>query len=147
MANRIDLMFLTLASLCMLAGVVIGLVMGVREDFTLAPVHGHLNLMGWVSLALYGLTYRAYPRLGDMRSRWVHLALSGGGAILFPVGLSLELQRGESGLLMVAAPLWLVGAGLFCSSVVRHLVAGADALPARGSPGRSLAHDIGGDAD
>ena len=126
MIRRIDLMFLTLASLCMVAGIIMGLVMGVRQDFTLAPVHGHLNLLGWASLALYGLAYRCYPRLGSAGSRWVHLVLSGSAAILFPIGLAYELQQGAGTLIVIAAPLWLAGAVVFCIAVISHLLARGD---------------------
>lgn len=33
----------------------LGLYMGVRHDLRLAPVHGHLNLLGWAWLGLYAL--------------------------------------------------------------------------------------------
>ena len=36
----------------------LGIAMAMRQDFTLAPAHAHLNLLGWVSMALYGLYYR-----------------------------------------------------------------------------------------
>lgn len=60
---KIDLVFLMLAAACLLCGVTMGVYMGMAHDFALAPVHAHLNLVGWASLALFGLTYRAYPAL------------------------------------------------------------------------------------
>ena len=36
------------------------------------PVHAHANLVGWASLALFGLTYRAYPALKDGRLARIH---------------------------------------------------------------------------
>ena len=36
--------------------------MGATEDFTLAPAHAHLNLIGWVTMALYGTFYALAPR-------------------------------------------------------------------------------------
>ena len=42
------------AALCGLSGMSLGIWMGMHEDFTLAPVHAHINLLGWVTLALYG---------------------------------------------------------------------------------------------
>jgi hypothetical protein len=38
----------------LLVGMVAGIVMGIREDFTLAPAHAHLNLVGGVLLFLFG---------------------------------------------------------------------------------------------
>ena len=44
-----------------LIGMTLGMVMGIREDFTLAPAHAHLNLVGFVVPFLAGLYYRAVP--------------------------------------------------------------------------------------
>ncbi len=48
----IALMYMTSAAACLVAGVTMGIVMGITHDFALAPVHVHLNLLGWASLAL-----------------------------------------------------------------------------------------------
>lgn len=39
----------------------LGFGMGVTQDFRLAPAHAHMNLLGWVSMFLYGLFYRCEP--------------------------------------------------------------------------------------
>ena len=39
----------------------LGLFMGISEDHSLFPVHAHLNLLGWVSLALTGVLYERFP--------------------------------------------------------------------------------------
>jgi hypothetical protein len=41
-----------------LIGMGLGIAMGISQDFSLTPVHAHLNLLGWVSMLLYGLYYR-----------------------------------------------------------------------------------------
>ena len=53
--------FLRIATLYFMGGVVLGIVMAAQEEFTLRPVHAHVNLLGWVSLALFGLYYRSVP--------------------------------------------------------------------------------------
>ena len=44
-----------------LLGMVLGMWMGMNEDFTYAPVHAHLNLVGWATMFLFGLYYRGNP--------------------------------------------------------------------------------------
>ena len=61
MAN-IDRWFLRIAVIYALVAMFLGITMGIREDFTQASTHAHLNLVGWVSMALYALVYRQYPR-------------------------------------------------------------------------------------
>ncbi|HEV8407024.1 MAG TPA: hypothetical protein VGQ34_03740, partial [Sphingomicrobium sp.] len=65
--TRVDVYFLLLATILLICGAILGIVMGARGDFQLVPVHAHLNLAGWASLALFGLTYRAYPQLASTR--------------------------------------------------------------------------------
>lgn len=60
--TRVSDRFLQLAVLFALVGMGLGVMMGKSEDFTLAPAHAHINLLGWVSMTLYALIYRAVPR-------------------------------------------------------------------------------------
>ena len=45
--KNVDLKFLLLAAIMLTCGVGLGIWMGSREDFALAPVHAHINLVGW----------------------------------------------------------------------------------------------------
>jgi hypothetical protein len=38
-----------------LVGMALGIVMGIRQEFLLAPAHAHLNLLGFVTLFLAAL--------------------------------------------------------------------------------------------
>ena len=49
------------ALLYLITGISIGIYMSTTNDFAIAPVHAHVNLLGWVSLALAALIYKAYP--------------------------------------------------------------------------------------
>lgn len=51
-----------LAAIYFVAAVAMGIVMGATGDHALTPVHAHLNLLGWVSMALFGLIGMLYPR-------------------------------------------------------------------------------------
>jgi hypothetical protein len=44
-----------------------GIGMSAAHDFQLAPIHAHLNLVGFVALSIFGLTYKAYPALARSR--------------------------------------------------------------------------------
>ena len=53
--------FLKIAVVYLVIGACLGLAMGIKENFVLAPVHAHLLLLGWASLALAGIVYHLYP--------------------------------------------------------------------------------------
>lgn len=111
--KRIHLYFLLLASLLLLCGAGLGIKMGASQDFTLTPVHAHLNLAGWASLALFGLTYRAYPQLAERRIAMFHFIASATGSVLLPIGIGFAVLKGEPTLAIVASLLWILGALLF----------------------------------
>jgi hypothetical protein len=55
----------------LVAGIALGVFMGASGDHGLMPVHAHVNLMGWVSMALFGFIYRAYPAAAaGSAARW-----------------------------------------------------------------------------
>jgi hypothetical protein len=80
----------------LLAGMLAGIDMGIRQDFVLAPAHAHLNLVGGVLLFLFGLYYRLIPAAGaSMLAKvqgWLHIV----GGILFPAGVAMVLLKGPS---------------------------------------------------
>jgi hypothetical protein len=117
--RRIDISFLLLAAACLVTGVVMGIAMGIAHAFQLAPVHAHFNLVGWASLAIFGLVYKAYPALAQSRLALAHFWLSGPTAILFPIGIYLAMTYEFLPLAVGASMLWLAGAVLFLANLVR----------------------------
>lgn len=65
-----------LAALHFAGGVALGVVMGASGDHSLFPVHAHLNLLGWVSMALFGLIGTLHPSINEGRCAtaqfWMH---------------------------------------------------------------------------
>ena len=131
--NRIDIHFLLLAAVSLVIGVSIGVYMAASHDFQLMPIHAHLNLVGWASLALFVLVYRAYPVLAQRRLAAIHLGLAAPAAVLLPIGIALALFTGFPWLAMISALLWLAGCVLFLIQLAGLALAGrslAAPLPA-----------------
>lgn len=124
--KRYDLIFLLLAALSLIVGVYIGMRMGVRHDYALLPVHVHVNLIGWTSLALFGLAYRAFPELYSSRLASVHFWLSAPSGILFPFSIYLAMQEFRAPSL-IFAPMWFFGALAFAANIGRALLRRAEA--------------------
>jgi hypothetical protein len=80
----------------LLVGMLAGITMGILQNFTLAPAHAHLNLVGGVLLFLFGLYYRLVPAAGTTTlakvQGWLHMV----GAVLFPAGIAVVLLKGPS---------------------------------------------------
>jgi uncharacterized membrane protein len=78
-----------------LVGMVLGIVMGVRQNFVLMPAHAHLNLLGFVTLFLSALYYRVVPQAAANRLARYHAVVSVAGAVIFPVGIACVLLGGH----------------------------------------------------
>jgi hypothetical protein len=82
--------------LVLLVGMLAGIAMGIREDFTLQAAHAHLNLVGGVLLFLFGLYYRLVPAAGSSSlaqiQGWLHII----GGILFPIGVAIVILKGSA---------------------------------------------------
>ena len=117
--KRVDVYFLLLATVLLICGAVLGIVMGAREDFQLVPVHAHLNLAGWASLALFGLTYRGYPQIAATNLARYHFIVSATGSVLLPIGIGLAVLRGSPGLAIFASIVWLLGVLMFLAQLIR----------------------------
>ena len=116
---RIDTAFLALAGVCLIVGACLGIYMGINEDFQLVAVHAHVNLAGWVSLALFGAIYRLYPELSRPRMARFHFGLSAVGALLLPPGIYLAEFHRTPLLAIVGSLLWLAGALIFFAAIAR----------------------------
>lgn len=124
---RISTFCFVISSLAALTGMSLGLWMGMRGDFTLVPVHAHLNLLGWVTMALYGLYHRGVER-EDNRLTWTQV---GCGALGFPLmtgGLAAYLVTMNGAfinIVLAGAVISLAAMLLFLSIVIRDAAQGA----------------------
>ncbi len=58
------------AVLLVLVGMAWGIAMAASGDHSTHPAHAHLNLLGWVSLFLFGLFYHLHRRPTAPAPRW-----------------------------------------------------------------------------
>lgn len=111
----------------LLIGVWMGLVMGITQQFQFAPVHAHINLLGWVSLGVIGLIYRAYPQIETTAlARW-HFRLHNFGLPVFMLSLYLVISghaQAKPGV-VIGATVTVIALTLFVVNLWRTLAANA----------------------
>ena len=76
--------WIKLSVIYLIVGVAMGLAMGVTQNVTLRPVHAHVNLLGFTTLALAGLIYSIFPKAGESKLAKAHFWLMN---LSFPVML------------------------------------------------------------
>jgi hypothetical protein len=112
---RVSLWFFAVAPLYVLLGMGVGIYMGASQNFTIAPAHAHLNLIGWVTMALYG-TFFALARDASKKLAWTVFWLNNVAvAIMFP-SLAMVLTQGDSSpfILPLIVSEFLAFAGMAC---------------------------------
>ncbi|MVV49337.1 DUF2871 family protein [Pseudomonas sp. PB120] len=101
-----------LAALYFAIGVVMGVVMGASGDHSLFAVHAHVNLLGWVSMALFGIIGTAHPSISEGRIAAVQFWTYNIGVPVMLGALTLRLRGFASVEPLIAAASLLVGCGV-----------------------------------
>lgn len=118
---RISDYFFRISVLAGLVGMLMGMTMGITQNFAVAPAHAHLNLLGWASMAIYGLFYRAFPSASLGLLPKLHFFLAVPALLVMIPGLcliNLGYETGEP--FTVAGSLAMIaGFAVFCIVAIR----------------------------
>ncbi len=121
--------FFATAAMCALSGMVWGIQMSATHDHTLSPAHGHLNLIGFVSMSVFGAYYALTPKAAESRLAVVHFALTFMAVIVLTPGIAMAItDRGET-LAQIGSALAVISMAIFTFAVLRHGVGYAESQP------------------
>ena len=77
-----------LAVLFVIAGMAMGIGMAMSQDHSIMPAHAHLNLLGWVSLFLFGIYYERRPALDTSRLAIIQVAVWSIGTVVLTIAVA-----------------------------------------------------------
>lgn len=104
-------------------GMLIGMGMAMTNNFTIAPAHAHLNLVGFVAMSIYGLVLKSFPEAETWRTTKIQFWAAQAGVLVMIVGLIALLGLGNSALgeplSALGGAITLVAMGLFATIVYR----------------------------
>ncbi len=80
----------------LLLGMLLGVYMGASKDFTLRPVHAHINLLGWTLLAISGILFHLFPQLEQSVLAKVYFWLYNVSVPVSMIGLTMFLKGNTS---------------------------------------------------
>jgi hypothetical protein len=109
---RISFFFFTTGALFVLIGVSLGIWMGANENFTFAPVHAHLNLIGWASMGLIGGFYALAGEAAPRKLGWITYGLMTIGLAILAPSLAMLLSGDKSVVPVLAISEIMVAVGL-----------------------------------
>jgi hypothetical protein len=119
------------AVLMVIAGMIWGLVMGITQDHSTMPAHAHLNLLGWVSLFLFGVYYHLHPALDAGRLAKVQVWIWITATVVLTIVIALIHSGRSAGapVAIVSSLIVLADMILFASLVFRFTPAAVTGRP------------------
>lgn len=121
--KSISYWFIGLGSLFALAGMAFGIYMSNVQDYTLAPAHAHNNLVGFVTLTIYGVFYRLVPTAAPTMLARIHFWVAVIGALCFGPGIAMAITNQGEWLVIIASILTIIGMAIFAWTVFTNRAA------------------------
>ncbi|WP_372602956.1 hypothetical protein [Actibacterium sp.] len=112
--------FFAAAVLSVTAGMGLGIFMAASQNHTMAGAHAHLNLVGWATMALFGIYYRLTPHAAEAGLAKLHLALALLGVVTMIPGIALALLEKGEGLAVIGSLITAASMLVFLFTVLKN---------------------------
>ena len=120
MVKRPDVAFLVIAFVYGILGMIFGVRIGIEnESYPMSIVHAHMNLVGWVAMAIYGLFYRAYPATAATHLATAHFWTANAGAVLLIAGMYAVYEYEDETAAIIGSLLTVLSLVLFLINFLR----------------------------
>ena len=128
--------YLKMAGIYLVVGVAMTLYLGSAQTLALHPVHAHVNLLGWASLALTGLIYVQFPAAAKTRLARIHFWMHTLSLPAFVIALALLLtgRAAFAPAVEIAAAVTGLGIALCVINICINVGASLQDSPARTLP-------------
>ena len=120
--------FFATAGIFALFGMVWGIQMSASHDHTLAPAHGHLNLIGFVAMSIFGVFYALSPKAVESRLAEIHYWLSTATVLILTPGIAQAIVGEGELLAQIGSILAVFSMVLFTFMIIRFGVIGKRAI-------------------
>lgn len=116
---------LKISAVYFLLGIILGMFMSITHQFSYAPSHAHISLLGWASLALAGIIYHLFPDAAQNKLATSHFWLHNIGLPVMMIGL-IAFEAGKTAfepVIAIGASLTSLGVVLFVINIFLHVKA------------------------
>jgi cbb3-type cytochrome oxidase subunit 1 len=127
---RVSELFFKTAIVFLIVGIAAGLQMAISGEHSAFPAHAHINLLGWVTSAIFGGYYALNPQKAARRIAMIHYWLYTVGLVIMLPALYVMLQGNPAlepfvagGSLIVAAAVLVFAFVVFSPETVRSAAA------------------------
>lgn len=118
--SNVGTRFFMLAALAVVVGMIWGLQMAATQDHSLKSAHAHLNLVGWVTMAIFGFYYRITPAASGTKLAQIHFWVALVGLVLMVPGIAIATSGGSEGMAIAGSFLSFGSMLIFGYTVLRH---------------------------
>ncbi|NNK16527.1 MAG: hypothetical protein HKP51_06450 [Sulfitobacter sp.] len=118
--KSIPTLFFATAAFFALCGMIWGIQMSASHDHTLSPAHGHLNLIGFVAMSVFGTYYALTPRAADSRLAMAHYVVVTATVLILTPGIVMAITGQGEVLAQVGSILAVLSMLVFGYMVLRH---------------------------
>ena len=112
--TKIDSNFIGIGASWLVVGMILGIAMGAAHSFQYAPVHAHINLIGFACHSIFGMAYRQWPAMKASRLAVYQFWIFVVATPVTLIGLVFTLSAGPELPTIIGSLGLLVGAALFC---------------------------------
>jgi drug/metabolite transporter (DMT)-like permease len=122
---QISQLFFKTAVICLIVGLAMGLQMGISGNHIVIAAHAHLNLLGWVTCAIFGGYYALNPsKAGKKLAMVQYFIYTLGLVVMLPALYFMELgNRQLEPLVAMGSIIVLVGVLLFAVIIFSRAIA------------------------
>nr|WP_306267986.1 hypothetical protein [Pararhizobium sp. IMCC3301] len=125
MKNIATWFFVTGASFALI-GMAWGIQMSATQNHTLSPAHGHLNLIGFVAMSVFGTYYALTPQAAASRLAKIHFALTVAAVVILVPGIAMAISGSGESLAKGGSVLAVLAMALFVYTAARNGVGQAE---------------------
>lgn len=123
--TKLPTLFFVTAVIFALLGMFWGIQMSASHDHTLSPAHGHLNLIGFVAMSVFGSYYALTPRAASNRLATVHYGVTTATVLVLTPGIVLAITGHGETIAKIGSVLAVLSMAIFAYVVLRHGVGDA----------------------
>lgn len=118
--HTVPRLFYATAVIFVLVGMAWGIHMSVTTDHSMGPAHAHLNLVGFVSMAIFGTYYALVPKAAAAPLAKVHYGLAVLTVVTMIPGIYFAIKEQGETLAKIGSILAVLTMLLFLFTVLRN---------------------------
>lgn len=132
--KSISTWFFATGAIFALCGMLWGIQMSANHDHTLAPAHGHLNLLGFVGMSVFAAYYALSPQAAANRLAKIHYWLATASVLILTPGIALAIDGETEVPAKIGSVLAVLSMALFAFMVLKYGVGEGGKKSQKSSP-------------